>query len=593
MQNKTTPDLGTLSSRSARNNLFRTVLFASAFLLVPALLGLLFVFTYHKLSPDAAQRSSSTSAASVTNRPADTAAANLAQLVALRRDLRGAGYPTDDVNLRIWAAHATEPERLFNVPPPEEGKKWNWNLSQDGRYAIAVSIQLDPLGRRAVGFYDLVTEKWLWKKALPWPDTHESPYVFDRTTVLRYTKNAQRFAMEINAQGAIVNIDKLGKTDFSVSHPIPPDPAFPGEPVAIKSGVFFVADALHQNLIGYAQDRLPGLRYAGKGDENTLFSGNGLLKFNIRAGRVTVSDSLTQTVLQQIDAWPNTTNTVVTGALTTHDGSQLSVFLKTDFGGTPSTAREWSLSLSLYTGTVKQSFNADALLAKPRRVLQRQALSPDGQWQVAVTPANELTFTSPLQKREVTRVSLAKLLGLQKPLDNLAFLEEGRHLVLRQGDNFWLLDFAVARGYADLLARKTASAEPPPAAAPAPAAAKAAVATGPRREVAAPVQPFAPYLSDPNASIPSALALRAEWFAANQAWSYAAALLEEAHSLQQNDYRALRVNPLLQARYLLLSGQKQKARHACREALGLLMADRSDYNRMVRYHLQGLLFAKP
>lgn len=590
MQNNPTPDLGTVSSRSARNNLLQTALLAGAFLLVPVLLGLLFVFTYQKLAPNAARRSPA-AAASVTNQPADTAAASLAQLTVLRRDLRGAGAPTDEVNLRIWAAHATEPERLFNVPPPAEGKKWNWSLSQDGRFAIAVSIQLDTLDRRAAGLYDLVAGKWLWKKTLPWPDTHEAPYVFDRTTVLRYTKNAQRFAMEINAEGNIVAIDKLGKTSFSVSHPVPFDPAFPGEPVAIKNGVFFVADALHQNLIGYAQDRLPGLRYAGKGDDNTLFSGNGLLKFNIRDGRVSVSDSLTQTVLQQIDAWPNNTNTVVTGALTTHDGSQLNVFLKTDFGGTPSATREWSLSLSPYTGTVKQSFNADALLAKPRRMLQRQALSPDGQWLVSVTPANELTFTAQLQKREVTRVSLAKLLGLQKPLDNIAFLELGRHLVLRQGDNFWLLDFAVACGYADLVARKTASAEAPPA--PAVKTVPPVGTAGPRLETAAPVQPFAPYLSDPDSAIPSTLALRAEWFAANQAWTYAAALLEEAHRLQQNDYRALRVNPLLQARYYLLSGQRQKARFACREALGVLVSDRSDYNRMVRYHLQGLLFAKP
>ncbi len=594
MHNTPNPNLGTLRSRTDSQKVLRTALLAGAVFLVPVLLGVLFVFTYQHLAPAAARRSADT--ASVTNRSADITATNLAQLVSLRRDLRGNGRPVDEVNLRIWAAHASAPERLFNVPPPEEGKTWNWHLSQDGRYAIAVSLKPDASGRRAVGLYDLVPAKWLWKKTLPWPDTHEAPYVLDRHTVLRYTKKAQRFAMEINADGQIVNIDPLGKTPFAVHHPVPFDPAFPGEPVASKNGVFFVVDALHQNLIGYAQERLPGLRYAGKGDANTLFSGNGLLKFTLRDGRVTVSDSLTQTVLQQTDAWPNNTNTVVTGALTTHDGSQLSVFLKTDFSGAPPSTREWSVSLSLYTGTVMQSYNADALLAKPHRGLQRQALAPDGQWQVSVTPANELVFTSQPEKREAARLSLSSLLGLQKPLDHLAFLEEGRHIVLRQGDNLWLLDFDIARGYADLLARKTANADAPAAPLPVPAATAAAPATGEApTSCAPPAQPLPPstFTEDPAASIPAALALRAEWFADNQAWYYAAALLEETRALQQYDGRAPRVNPLLLARYDLLSGQRQKARLACREALGILVADHTGYNRMIRYHLQGLLFAKP
>jgi hypothetical protein len=553
------------------------------------LLALLFVLAYQRFSPAAARLSASVPC--VTNQPSASSTATLAQLIELRRDLRSKGLPLDDVNLRIWAWHATEPERLFNVPPPEEGKKWNWNLSQDGRYAIAVSIATDAASRRSVGLYDLIGDKWLWKKTLPWPDAHESPYVFGRHTVLRYSKNAQRFAMEIDPDGQIVNIAALGKTAFAVAPPPPLNPSFPGTPVASKNGIFFAVDAQSQNLTGFAQERLPGLCYAGKGDENTLFSGNGLLKYTLRDGRVTVSDSLTHTVLQQTDAWPKATNTVVTGALTTHDGSQLNVFLRTDFSGTPPATREWSVSLSLYSGTVMQSFNADALLAKPRRTLQRSALSPDGKWQASVTPANELAFTSQLEKREAIRVNLTNLLGLQKPLDHLAFLEEGRHLVLRQGDNIWLLDFAVARGYADLLGRKTASAEAPAA----PAVTVASTQAAPADRSATVLDPPLPsnYLEDPSASVPPALALRAEWFACNQAWPYAAALLEETRHLQQYDYRAPRVNPLLQARYWLLSGQRQKARLVCREALGPLVADSTDYNRMIRFHLQGLLFAKP
>lgn len=591
MQKPQNSYLGSLPSHSTANAVMRTALLAGAVFLIPVLLGIFFVFAYQHLSPAAARQSAS--GACVTNQPAAT---NLAQFVALRRELRGKGLPVGDLNLRIWAARATEPERLFNVPPPEEGRQWNWHLSQDSRYAAAVSVQLDTLGRPAVGLYDLILEKWLWKKTLPWPGTHEALYVFNRCAVLRYTQNAQHFAMEISADGQITMLDKLPAS--SIRRPPPaalaPLPVCSGNSGASKNGVVFAVDAQHQNLIGHAQERLPGLRYAGKGDDNTLFSGNGLLKFTVRDGRVTVSDSLTQTVLQQTVAWPNSTNTVVTGALTTHDGSQLSVFLKTTFVGTPSAMREWSVSLSLYTGTVMQSFNADALLAKPRRALQREARSPDGQWLVTVTPKNELSFTSQLDKREAICVSLTQLLGLQNPLSHLAFLEEGRHLALRQGDNFWLLDFDVARGYADLLDRKAANAE---ALTPSSVPAKGDALSSRTASVLAPASdpslPPTTFVDEPDTSIPSALALRAEWFADNQAWHYAAALLEETRTLQQYDYRAPRVNPLLQARCYLLSGQRQKARSACREALGYLVSDPTEYNRMIRYQLQGILFAKP
>jgi len=509
------------------------------------------------------------------------------------------------VNLRIWAAQAVEPTILFNVAPPEADKRWNWFLSQDGRYAIAVSIQADSIGRRATGLYDLTAAQWLWKNALPWPDSHESPYVFDRHTVLRYSKNAKHFAMEIDAEGHITAIDTLGKTTIPAVQTIPADAAFPGTPVAVKSGVFFVEDAQHQNLIGYAQERLPGLRYAGKGDENTLFSGNGLMKLTIRNGRVTVSDSLTQTVLQQIEAWPHATNTSVTGSLTTYDGSQLSVFLKTDFGGTSTMTREWSVALALYTGTVLQSFNADALLAKPQRVTQRTALSPDGAWQVSVAASNDLVFTSQAQKRVVVRVDLARAIGLQKPLDHIAFLEEGRSIVLRQGENFWLLDFAVARGYADLLARQAANADAPPAASTAPetspspsgqppsSSTNAANAALPSVAALSPSPSFMAYNDCLKVREPATLALQAEWLIDNQAWGYAAALLDEAHSLQRFDARAPRVNPLLLARCHILAGQTRKARAVCREALGQLVAAPSSNNRMIRYHLQGLFFSQP
>ena len=601
MQNAPSLMPETPDAKATTRNVLSTALLASAVLLIPVVLGLLFVLLFQRLSPGAPQCAADS--ASVTNVPSCADATNVAQLVALHRDLRSTGYPTDEVSLRLWAARAAEPELLFSVPPPASGAKWAWHLSQDGLHALAVARQADPAGRRRVGLYDLAASAWCWTNTLPWPDAHESPYVFDGNLVVRYAKNARGFAMEVSKEGRITAIDTLRYSAYAAPAAPAPDRAFPGMPVAARNGVFFAADPSTDSLLGYALEKLPGLRYAGKGDHQTLFSGNGLLKFTIRDGRVTVCDSLTQTVLQRIDAWPHATNTLVTGALTTHDGARISVFLKTDFGGVPAVTREWSVAIALYTGTVVKSFNADALFSKPRPTAsQRQALSPDKRWLLAVDSANSLTVTSTLNKREVARVALSPLLGQQKPVEHLAFLEEGRYLLLRQQDNFWLLDFSLARGYADLLMRKNASTStPPPSAAPASEpltnAAPSALSAFPSDEASEFEEASSPFFSsysdDYSGPSPSFLALRAEWFAANQAWPYAAALLEKTQRLQEYDYRAPRVNPLLLARCQLLSGHRQQAQASLRAALLDLLADPTDYNRMLRYHLQGLLFAKP
>ena len=605
MQNIPNPDPSDKRVTTASRNLFQTASLACAIFLIPALLGVLFVFVSHRIDPLGTPPTAD-EVACLTNRLYDGSATNVSQLIALRRDLRNEGYATDGVNLRIWAAHISEPEVLFRVPPPDPANKWNWHISQNGMHAIAVSRQVDALKRRTVGLYDLVTEQWVWTNALPWPDTHEQPYVFDRHLVLRYSKNARRFALEVDEKGTIVALDALGTGNFNAAQALPPQPLFPGKPVAVKNGVFFTSDSKDDTLFGYAQEALPGLHYAGKGDANTIFSGNGRLKFTVAEGRVTVSDSLTQTVMQQIDAWPRDTNTLVTATLTTHDGSRLTVFLRTEFASLPPVTREWSVAVDLYTGTVIKSFNADALFAKPKRTASLQALSPDGQWQLSVDPSNVLTVTSLDEKREVARVSLAAL-GLTSPISHLVFLEEGRHVVLRQKDNFWLLDFSVAQRYGDLVSRMASScctnvmssitddrANQQPETETS-GSTNEFLATSPEGYgVGAPFDPdLLSYASAPGTKVPSYFALRAEVFAANQAWTYAAALLEQTCLLQQYDTRAPRVNPLLLARYHLLSGQREKARLTSREALRELFADPTDYNRMIRYHLQGLLFAKP
>lgn len=566
-----------LSSRQ----LWHTALFACAILLVPMLFGIFFVFVFHKLSPVPAPPPD-TSTNGVPPPFTASAPAGMTHLTEWRRDLRNEGRPTDEANLRIWAARAQEPEILFRVPPPETGKTWNWHLSQDGRYAIATAIQIDALERRIVGLYDLISAQWVWKKNLLWPDSHEQPYVFDRHTVLRYSAHGKRFALEISPAGDIVNIDTLSPGTGHATQTPSPQPAFPGEPVAVRNNVFFATDAQRGTLLGYAIERLPGLRYAGRCDAQTLFSGNGFLKFTIKDGGVTVSDSLTQTVLRQFGLWRHTTNTVVTGALTTLDGSRLSVFLKTLFQDVPPVAREWSVSLAPHTGTTLPSFNADALYAKPKpdpgsRLHTR---SPDGQWELSLTSSNDLCVTGCAQNREFARCAPAGLLGLQKPFDQIAFLEEGRYAALYQGNNVWLLDFAVARTYADLMARKDASEKALPEPPSSDASAENLLSNYGMAESRTPGES-------------TRLALYAEWFAANQAWYYAAAFLEEALRHPAWEGRTPRVNLFLLARYQLLSRQNRKARLTCGEGLRQLSADTTQDNQMIRFHLQALLDAIP
>jgi|GEM_PF-937868 len=556
----------------------RNYLLATALILVPALIGLGVVLAIHKAKP-VAQPPPCTAA----NALLDAAAPQLADLAALRRELRRAGEDTEAVNVKIWAAHAYTPTALFHLAPPEEGSAhWFWDLSQDGRFAVAASAQADSAQRRAVGLFDLITDEWVWKKTLPWPDAHESPYVFNRHVVVRYTKNARRFAMEIDAGGAITGIDSLGASAFQPTRAaMAPVPGFPETPVAIRSGVLFTVGT-DQTLCGYALEKLPGLRYAGRGNLNTVFSGNGLLKFTVQDGVVTVSDSLTQTVLQRVNAWKHTTNTVVTGTLVTPDGSQLSIFLRTTFPGTPPQPREWSVSLATYTGTVTPSFSADALLAKPKISLQKQAVSADGRWRVSVSPSNDLSFAVLPEGREIASVKLGTFLGASTPIDHLAFLEEGRQILLRQGNAFWLLDFAAVRGQADLLARIASCEKYVPL--PTPVGAKDGL------PAPATPSPLIPATSTELAG--SFLALHGEWYTSHQAWGYAAASFEEAATRSASDGRAPRVSPLLLSRAQILSGQMPKARRVCREALMRLLTDPSVYNRMIRYELQGLLFSR-
>ncbi len=578
--------------------MLHTVLLAGALFLIPVLLGLLFVLASHRLSPRPAAPADD-ALAQITNRLHDGSATQADQLAALRREFREAGVATDELDIKLWAACAQEPQTLFHISPPSPDKRWNWHLSQDGLFALAVSVQLDRFDRRHIGLFDLVDGEWAWTNSLPWPDTHEAPYVFNRHLIVRYVAHAQRFALEVDPRGAIMSIDRLGTGTFAIPPPAPVFPHITGLPVAARHGVYFTADPQTDTLTGHAQTPLPGLRDAGPSDAGTVFSGNGLLLFHAAEGRVTVSDSLTRTRLQTFDAWPHATNTTVTGVLATRDGSGLTVFLKTAFEGSPPVQREWSVTIDVYAGTVTRSFNADALFAKPAAVEARRATTADGLWTLAVDAANTLTVSAAdTPDRPVARIPLSEV-GIREPIRHIVFLEQGRHLLLRGAAHLWLLDFTQARAYGGLTARIASSSRTIPleAYAVSPATAE------PDANLALSKEGYGEYAAfdpddlarslDPDATAPSYLALLAELCIANQAWGHAAGLIEEMVHLQKDDPRAPRINPLLTARCQYLAGQPRQAQTTCREALRMLLMRSDETPRMIRYHLQGLLFAEP
>ncbi len=572
--------------RAQQQHLLHTALLSVAVLLIPILAGILLVLAADKLKP----ASSAPSAVSAADPLHELGTATNKHLLArLRQDLRSKGMSCDEADLRLWAAELSEPERLFHVKPPDNGGMWNWHVARGGRFAVAAAVPTDELDRRKVALYDLTQDKWLWQTRILWPDSHSQPYVFKGHLILRYSKNALRFALELDDAGRIISLDALGPGQTeSMTRPLT-DPALPGLPVASEHGVAFTVDQKTCALCGYAAIRVPGLRYAGKGDDNTVFSGNGLLKFDAAGGEILVHDSLTQTLLQRISAWRDNANTKVNGMRINADGSHLSLFLVTEFSDKPPVRRDWQINVNLYTGQKETLFKPDS--AAPERRFNKQALSPDGRWTFQVAEGNALTLSPAGSSRIAVKLPL-QTAGLKGPVSDLAFLEGGRHLRIRQDDNFWLLDFAVARGYGGLLARCAASASPEEREAPTPSN-HSLLQPQQMHDRSFEIDPDTlAYIRDSDSKLPAALSLKAELLAANQAWGHVAAALEKVIALQEYDTTAPGVNLLLLARCQILAGDKTKARNTCRAALNKLIADPTAHNRMIRYHLQGLYFAE-
>ncbi len=603
------------------NALMRTTLLACMVFLLPVVAGLLFVIISRAVvvHPPATLEIDASNM-QITNRLHDGSAVTAPQLLALRGDLRASGVDTAEVDLRLWAARAKEPELIYKVAPPQYGSGWRWYLTHDGVHALALADK--PVKNRwAAGLFSLVADKWLWTNSLPCSLLSEAPHLISDHLVLRFDANGAKFAMEIDGKGRIMSLERTGGGSAAqpaavqqVHEPVA------GKVVAHKDGLTFIAVDGDNSLQAFAINSLPGLRDAGEGNAQTVFSGNGLLKLTVDQGQIVLSAALTHTTLQAWHGWPHNTNTVVTAAQATDNGDLFNVFLSTAFDGATPIKREWSVNVNTYAGTIKRNLNPDVQFARPEPVGNKVVVNtPDGRWLMVVNKSNELLVTT-RDGRPVTKVDL-KPLGLREPVRNLLYLADGRHLVLYQDRRVWLLDYAIATTYGGLVARA------------ANASSRVSMAAWRvKREtsddgsdktqdaqLALDEEGFgvaesydADELSfgiDTNAVAPSWLGMRTEMLVANGIWSHAAATLEMIKRLQAWDSRAPRVNPLLMARCQILAGQREQARATCRDALRTLMTLPATYdfmtgeykpvknvsaddNRMIRYQLQGLLFAE-
>ena len=566
----------------------RALMLTMTWVLLPVLAGIAVVTVYKAFFVPRPPRHDE-AAIALTNRLHHAAMLNVHELQMLRRDARQAGYGTEEVDLRIWAASVTSPTILISIPPPSMDDKWSWVMSADGGYAVAMASKTDTADRRMVGLYDLKADEWLWMNKFIWPDIHEEPHVFNRALIVRYIKNNATFAMEVSPNGKIVSIDPVPPNTISLPTPPSAKPEYPGKPVALKHNVFFVTDPSTWNLTGYAHCRLPGLYPAGIGNDNTRFSGNGRIKFQIdeHNGVVVVEDSLTQNILQKIDKWSNQPSPFsVKEATVTHDGSVLTIFAK----AVPASSAlepplEWrSATFDVFNGTVRLSASASVGLSKPQPGQSPTlAFSRDDRWVFSVSPNNELLISMRVEPaRELARVPLGKMLGLEQDITSLTALEEGRYLVIRCNKDFWLLDISVVRNYASQMERM--------------AIADYAIANPEAKEEKeessmesddyfevwsmSPAPPIAP------------IVLHAEQLYQHQAWFYASLRFSTCMEYAAKDSRAPRINPLIFARSAFLSQQAKLGKAICRSALLSLASDRAEYNRMMRYHLQALYYGE-
>ncbi|MCL1922125.1 MAG: hypothetical protein FWG50_13820 [Kiritimatiellaeota bacterium] len=578
----------------------QTLVLVALLVALPVILAVVFVTVYRTVSAPVSPCAEEVVSNLAARLHGDVPALDLCELLTLRREMRQLGLDTESLDVRIWAESVTHPPVLISVPPPSMDDKWAWRLSDDGCHAVAVASKADAADRRMVGLYDLLADTWVWTNKFLWPDQHEEPHVINRTLVVRYAKNNAKFAMEVSPDGKIVSIDPLsGNSAFEIPKLPPTRANCPGRPVALKHNVFFVTDPSTWHLTGYADRPLPGLYPAGHdgrgGNLNvTRFSGNGRFKFRVDFYNqaVIIEDPMTQCVMQRFEKCWSPAQFMIEEVIVARDGNGLAVFAKpATVANAPLPPLDWRVAaIDVFNGTVKRSANAGMPKQLPKQS-PTIAFSRDDRWVFAIangTARKDVLVISAntTPAREVARVPLSRLIDLPDGHGiELAALEGGNHLLIQCGNDFWLLDLSVMRNYASQLERM--------------AAADYALAHPEETEeeesgaVYDDDDYFGMWMASYKPAPPIApIALHAEQLYQHQAWRYAVARFGTCMEYAAMDARAPRINPLVYARAAFLAGQPKLGKDICRSALLALSSDRTDYNRMVRYHLQAFYFAE-
>lgn len=591
------------------------LLLGTAMIIIPLLLGIGYVLLHNTITGRQIRENTE----AVPELPHDylkqLSTAPLQELTNLYHLARINGVGTTPINLAIWAAMADNPACVMSINPPDDNSAWEWRCSIDGRYALALARNGDTAGRRNVALCDLITNEWIWHSLLPWPESYDDPYIVGLCTIVHFEKNERRMALEVDPHGKIIALDYLPGKPSDIPPPIlpPPPRGVSGRSIALRNGLLMVADNANSLLHGYALNALPGLYPLEPSTAaTTTFSGNGRLRFDIAAGQVSVHDTLTHTLMQEVEAWRHTTNTTITSTLAARDGANLSIFFSTHFGEERSrVTRDWSASLSTYSGKVRTSYDATVASRPTTTENKLELTSPNKRWHFKLSPTGTLEISNQTQTTPTLAVNLAPITG-PDTFTELTMLEEGRHLILRQAAKLWLLDFECALGYADLQARYHATRDKKD---------EPVVAIDSDDLGDPTIDPYYEYsdaqwietLSSLDIPSPAPVALQAELMLAHQLWSYAAWLLDAGASYSAMDIRAPRINPLLRARthikaahamqqrsaaenepalLPIASASRKSARDISKSSLISMLNSYYQHSRMERYQLQGFLFAQ-
>jgi len=596
-----------ISKADNKTNLRKTILLAALIFLIPfvtATLFGLFITRNFPLKQETKPALADTQNIAQTNMVACPPDANVAELLEYRQTLRLAGVAVDAVNIRIWAAAANNPALLISVSPPAPGLWWNWRISKDGRYALSIAGGSEDSILRAVALYSFKDESWLWQSNLPWPETHEDPWVFNDTTIIRSSKNNHRFAMEISPAGDIVAIDSLGKGGPFPQNKLSLDAGIEGPAVALRSNVYFSSGNGAPILNGYALKTLPGLYDAGPADNNTCFSGTGLLKFTAEDGTITIRDTFTGITLYKKEAWINSSNTVVSVIQSNRDGSEVTLSMSSTFNNPEPITRQWNMLLHPAADELAVNMSNAPSITKfhPSTTIR----SPDGKWIINLRDASILEIFEVSTGKEIVEVDLKNHINCRNnPIMQASLLKGERFIVLRQSHRAHLLDLHVILHYGDVLARLNVSRDILDSYT-AEELSQANLTDNAMREIdngeSTPESDNFNYemsfyemdFMDPRdlepPTLPSILSLQAEYLSDHQAWLYAAMKLERLMDIQEQDNRAPKANPLLYTRYSLLSKDSQRAHNGCIKGLQSLFYDETPYNLMIRYQMLKTLF---